>query len=211
MLTAIAAVSFMLRANADQVNLSRAYKEGQTASYKMTAHVNEGGQDADLVAQLTEKVKALREKGGADVQVEATELAMGGTDVGAQSPDPFKGDEHGMLIGSRFKDQEAVFAILGLCGYVPGKAVGVGESFPIDWKSDDFNANGSGSITEVKEVDGKKVAVVKCKVEVTPQGDTPATLEFTSEISIDTGMLLKSQGTAKSDQFEATFKVEPGK
>ncbi len=213
MFLALAALTVMVKTSADPVALTHQYKEGQTLSFKISVDVDAGGQTLSLGGTINEKVKKLLEKGEADVEVTVTDVKApdgfgGGTAPAAQT---MKADSHGMFVGAKFKEMEAMIAIVGVASYVPVKPVAVGESFPIEWKSTDYASSGKGTIKEIKEVDGKKIAVVTTKVDVTPTDDSPATLEFTSEFDLATGVLLKAEGTAKSDQFNASVKITPAK
>lgn len=216
MFTALAAYAMLALAKAEPVMLSRQYKDGQSSVYKVSADVDQSGQDLKLSAVLEYKVKKLLEKGAADVELNATTLdvSVGGSpapDMGSPGSQMYKGDANGMLKGTQFKQMEALYAIVGICGYVPNKALAVGESYPIEWQSEEFHATGKGTFSEVKELAGKRVAVLKVKVDIVPTGDHAATMEFTSEISLETGMLLNSSGTVTSEEFNAKIKVAPAK
>lgn len=211
MFTAIAAIALLRNTDLSPVSLTRTYKENQAAIYKVVADVDQSGQLITLAATIQYKVKKVTPK-GAEVELDAksVETTMGGApgpDMGSPGAQSYVGTPQGLLKGAQFKQIEALYAVLGLAAYVPDKAMEPGAEFTIKWTSDEYSVEGKGTLVEVKMVDGKQIATVKLKMDVKPVDDHAATLEFTSQLDLTSGILLTSSGRVSSEEFEAKVKI----
>jgi hypothetical protein len=123
-------------------------------------------------------------------------------------------DSHFMPSSVNVQNDEWLYLIVAMCGYVPAAEVAVGANFPVNWQASDkgFDLKGQGTLKEVKEMDGAKVAVLHTDLTGTPAGDTPGKLKIVSHVDAATGKLIKAEGSVEIESGPAIkFTISPAK
>jgi len=182
-------------AGPDAVTLARTFTEGKTATYQVSAV--DKSRDMKLESKLTLSVSGKTADGKTPVGVKSPSVTMSiGGNVASEDPIELKMnfDSHGMPLELTVQNGDAAVAMLAIAGYLPGTDVEVGKSFPIEWQQGEIRLNGSGSLEKVEEKDGRKVATVKIKAELTPGSETPGVIETLSTIDLADGSLVESNG-----------------
>lgn len=195
-----------------KVDITRKYKTGAVHKYRLVAKIVQGA-DMVLKGVIETKVAKELEKGKADLDVKCLEFSQSAN--GQEGGDPPENgtatfDVNGMPKGLHVDNNSAIYVALAIATYVPGKGVSVNEEYKIDWKGvEGGSIAGTGRLTEVKEVNGKKIGVLKSKLSVSPANDdTPAELEVTAEIDLSDGSLLKASVKGRIGEGDVTYTVE---
>lgn len=200
MLATLSLMTITPAATQDTVQLTRTYKDGETAKYAVQMKFTGGGMDANLVAECDWKVKKLLDGGKASCSINPTsmKLVVGDGNAPDMGSSEFL-DEFGpnaMPSNLELNNDQAVFAIMAFTGYLPNKAVKVGDSFPIDWaaKTSGIKVQGSGKLVEVSKLGETKACKIESKIEVTPGSGETGELILTSWFDAENGQLLKADG-----------------
>lgn len=198
----------------EPVRLAHTFAVDQADSYWFKAKV-EGSMDIEVSSELNVKITAVLDDGTADAEIAMTkmELMINGSPMDSSlEPLKTKLDKFGMPLESDTSEAGVLYALFGACNYLPGSEVEIGKDFPIDWANKDSSATlkGSGQLTELKEKDGKQIAVVKLTGELqTPNGGSPSNLTSTCEFWLDSGQMVKAEGRLAIEAGDVSFSINP--
>lgn len=195
----------------EKVQLVRQYRTGEEDTYSVVAKVA----SSDFHARATVRVIVgeTKEAGKASGVLKMLNLQMdtGGGLEDRPTAEALKVsfDRKGMPDILIAKDATVPFAILTVASYVPGGEVEVGSRFDVSWEGKNgARMTGKGTLVEIKEQDGAKVAVVKYELEALPEDEQdPGTLVLNSIFDLSTGKLIKCTGTLDVDGSSGTVEV----
>ncbi|MHB8635344.1 MAG: hypothetical protein ACYC96_02610 [Fimbriimonadaceae bacterium] len=176
------------------VTLLRTYKEGDEANYVVV--LGDPSQDMHLGAKVHIKTLKLLEGGKATQELTASEVSGGPSGAEAPAKVTWTFGTDGMAAANfDVQSGQVIYSILSMLSIVPG-VITTGKEFKVAWTSPDkmSTITGSGSYEGTKDLDGKKVAVVKTTLTVTPSGQDAATVHNTSNFDPATGRLISAEG-----------------
>ena len=197
----------------DKIDASRQFKTGDVRKYRLLAKIAVA-QNVEIKGLVETKVaKEARE--GAEVEFKCSEFSqsVNGTEGGDGGPaaGTTKIDRNNMPEALHVQNNGAVYVLVSVASYLPGKSLSTGEEFKIDWKGkqDGGVVSGKGKLVEIKTVDGIAIAVIKSTVQVTPENEhEPANLEIVSEFNIADGTLIKASGKGNIHEGAFSFTVD---
>jgi hypothetical protein len=201
-------------AKAESAKLQHVYKSGDADLWSFVATLNDAGGGEHLSIEGQVALKTLAEPKDAKVDIEFSmpklKVSSGGADTGAAAPDAFKTklDKNGFSGDIEVKDESWIFVLLCVSSYLPSNDVEVGKDFNISASGAEVSISGKGTLSEIVTEEGKKVAVVKLKVNVTPKSDEPGEVSVISRFDLETGKLLRAEGKLTVSEGTATFNVK---
>ena len=189
--------------------LERTYKVGDELNYVLS--MSSGTQAMHIGAKIHVKTVALADGGKASQELTATEFSGGPDGAGDPEKVTWTFAKDGMAAADfDVQSGRAVYSLLSIVSVLPGSTQ-PGKEFKINWTSPDkaSTVTGTGTYEGIKDVSGKKVAVVKTTLEVSPSGQT-ATLHNTSTFDPLTGKLMSADGTVDVQGMQLTLTVKTG-
>lgn len=203
-------------ASIEKVKLGHVYVADDTDNYSFKGKM-EGGPAIEFSGSLSLKVIKPAEDGTAEAEwsVPTLSVLMDGSPMpGMEGIDPLKGtvDAHGMPATLTVMGADFIYTIFAGCHFLPNAEVETGIDYTVDWadKNKSSTLKGNGKLLEVKEQDGKKIAVVESKVSLLPEGQqTPGEMEIKSEFWLDSGRMIKSEGKVTIEDGTITFTFGP--
>lgn len=197
---------------ADKVKLTHVYVADDTNDYEFKGKM-EGGPAIEFSGSLKLKVIKPADDGTAESEWSVPQMSVmmdGSPMPGMEGLDPLKTtvDAHGMPSALTVEGPDFIYTIFAGCHFLPNSEVEAGADYTVDWadKNKAATLKGKGKLLEIKEQDGKKVAVVETKVSLLPEGqDTPGELEVKSEFWVETGKMIKSEGKVTIEDGTITF------
>lgn len=190
---------------AKTIKLIRTYKQDESANYRFKVEVT-GLAEMQFAYTVAAKVLKTLDGGKAELELKAKVEAPA---FGPEMPDVPNAkmvfDAHFMPSTVNVQGDDWVYILFAMCGYVPAAEVAVGANFPVNWQASDkgFELKGQGTLKELKEIDGVKVAVLHSDLTGTPAGDSPGKLKIVSHVKADTGMLIKAEGSVEIESGPA--------
>jgi hypothetical protein len=199
---------------AQTIKLTRTYKQDESTNYLVKVDMT-GIAEMRLVSTVSTKVLKTLDDGKAELEWRAKIEPLAS---GPEMPDVPNAkmvfDAHFMPSSINVQGDEWLYLIVAMCGYVPAAEVAVGANFPVNWQASDkgFDLKGQGTLKEIKEVDGVKVAILQTDLTGTPAGDTPGKLKIASHVDAATGRLIKAEGSVEIESGPAIkFTISPAK
>lgn len=191
---------------AEPVSVKRVYVANDENTFTLTVSLDDS---PPMSADIKTKVVKLIDDKKASVEL-TTEKFDAGQD-GAPLPDKqeFVMDEKGMGDGLPGQSQ-IVYSMLEVCSIVPGVVLKVGDEYKFDFQFADATVTGSGKLTDLKEVEGKKVAFLSWNGVVAPNG-FEINVIAKSEVDSATGKILRCTVSVDSATMKGTIKVEAKK
>ncbi|HLK15112.1 MAG TPA: hypothetical protein VKT78_09925 [Fimbriimonadaceae bacterium] len=194
----------------DLTSLDRTYKVGDESSYILS--VESDGGPMHLGAKITVKTLSLLDGGKASQELTASQFTGGPDGAGAPEKVTWTFGKDGMAAADfDVSSGNMVYSVISMLSVVPG-TITPGKEFKVDWTSPDkaSTIKGSGTFEGLKEVNGVKVAVVKTTLEVSPGGQSAATLRNTSNFDPTNGRLVSADGKVELQGTVLTISVKAG-
>jgi hypothetical protein len=196
-----------LPAGQEKASLQHKYVKGAKDSYRMTAKIDQGGQEATLTIDFQIVIQKVTETGEADFEFKIDKIE------GMPEPDESgitgRFDKMGLPQAMESQGAGPILAIFSLAGYLPGGEVEVGKDFNIDWKaiSGAATIKGKGTLKSMTSGDNA-LADIDYTAVLEDGPNTTVNLSIKSKIALTGGRLVSASGTADLTDMKASFKIE---
>jgi len=186
------------------IKLIRTYQANEAASYLLNVDMT-GTAEIRFAYTVSAKVLKTMDGGKAEMEMKATIQGPSSSEMPGVPSTKMVFDSHFMPANMNVQGNEWPYLLIAMSGYVPAADVAEGKPFSIKWEAADkgFDLKGEGTLKEVKDVDGVKVAIIHSDLTGTPAGDTPGKLKIVSHVSAETGKLLKAEGSVEIESGPA--------
>lgn len=191
---------------AGPITLQRTYEVGHESAFVLT--MSQSTQWL-LKAKIHVKTVALLADGKASQEMTAGDIVGLPPDASAPEKATWTFDKNGMAAENFVVNSgRMLYSILSMMSYVPGTIV-PGKEFKVDWASPDKSSKntGTGAFQSANVVKGVHVLVLKTNLEVTPTGESKATVHNTATFDAATGILVSANGTVEVDGKTMTLTV----
>ena len=189
------------------VNLKRIYALADKDIYRAVANLEAGGtqeMSADVVIKVTKLVDD--KKANATLTV----LNFKSTMDEGEAPEAFDQvlDEHGM--GDSFADHgnQIVYTLCELLAIVPGSSLKPGDDYSFNLHQTNGSVVGKGRFTDVKDLEGKKVAFLEWTCTITPPDGGEVSFKAKSQVDPLTGKVLKCEAELDPGRISGKISIE---
>lgn len=199
---------------AEPIDLKHTFVADQTRTYTMKANAALG-QEIVVTGEIALKLGELKEPGAkAELSMPDFGIMIDGSDAGGMVGTPealsTELDKFGMPAELRTQNAEFLFVLFAVANYLPSESIEVGGEFKVDWKTADksLTVTGKGELVELTEKDGRQVAKLRKRLNVSPDPESPGDLDMACEVWADTGELISANGSITIESGEVTFSFD---
>ncbi|HMS54660.1 MAG TPA: hypothetical protein PKA27_04605 [Fimbriimonadaceae bacterium] len=197
--------------SSEPLDISHKFVANDKSSFTIDGKADANGQEITVNGEFQVEIKKLLDGGRADAHITTPKMKVA---VGDQELPLNDGELDAVFTSSGLpesfgvKDVEMVSAMYFFSNLRPTEKIKVGDSYKIDLKTKDsaVTLKGTGKFVEIKEVNGKKVVVMKSNLTVEPENEAPGELIVTSEYE-QGGQLIKSTIELTIEEVKGTFKI----
>lgn len=191
----------------DKASLVHKYAKGAKDSYRITAKLDQGGQETEVKVEFQVSILRVTDAGEAEYEFKIEKVeGMGDAD---QTTFTGRFDKMGLPKDIESQGVGPILAIFSLASCLPGGDLEVGKDFKIDWKA----ASGAATITRKSVFYALKpgdnaVADLEHTAVLEDGPTTTVKLSIKSKVDVATGVLRSASGTADVGEMQASFKIE---
>lgn len=192
-----------------KANLVRKYTAGETqdyvAKFSMKAPAIPDNGEFRAEAVFTRKISSSSKEGGKiDTEFTSAKMFFGDEEMpseGLPSRKSVEHDTHGLPKTVDLENDDDPTSFLNPAFYLPAKEVALGEKFQFKWASEDGNVKleGEGTLIATGMLYEEHVAKVSYTMSVTPKGESEGKYEITSYFNLESGKLVKAEGSLSSE------------
>lgn len=194
-------------ATGEKTALTHKYVKGAKDLYRITAKVDQGGQEVEVTADFQVSILKVTDAGDAEFEFKIEKIE------GMPEPDRLTltgaFDKRGLPREIETEGIGPILAIFSLANCLPGGELEVGKDFKIDWTSAAGGSSLQGkSVFAALQPGEKPVAQIDHSAVLEDGPSTSVTLTIKSKVDVATGILVSGAGTAEIGDMKATFKIE---
>ncbi|HRI44363.1 MAG TPA: hypothetical protein PLL78_05980 [Fimbriimonadaceae bacterium] len=191
----------------EKASLVHKYAKGAKDSYRITAKLDQGGQETEVKVEFQVTILRVTDSGEAEYEFKIEKLeGMGDAE---QTTLTGRFDKMGLPKDIESEGVGPILAIFSLASCLPGGELEVGKEFKIDWKAASGGATitGKSAFTALKTGE-KAVADLEHTAVLEDGPTTTVKLAIKSKVDVASGLLSSATGSADVGEMQATFKIE---
>lgn len=195
-----------------KVKLARIYKADESQAYTGWATTTAGDADMKIEASFTRTTKEASADGAkVETKYSSAKMTFAGDSMDVDElPDPKTEDFTAVGLQKTIDlTGEGPLDFLSPLFFVPNSEVTLGATFPVKWKSEEgtLSLEGEGRLLATGMLYEEHVAKIEMNLQLTPKDGSAATYKYMSYLNLDSGKLVKAEGTFSTDD-EDNGKVE---
>jgi len=190
--------------------IRRIFKPDEKTQFNVKVTLETPGEPTDISGLVTEKVTKVLEGKKANIAFSVADLKSSMPSDGEPGDFQTVSDEHG--VGSPLGDGGAhiVMSALEVLSAVPAADLRVGGAYTFDIKMTNAELNVKGTLKDIKDVEGRKIALLEWTGTLRPDGQE-FELKVKSQVDIANGRLYKAECTLDSGQVGGKIVIDEKK